>query len=51
MLNDRTVGRRFNICNILKTDYDLHPNRLIDSFMHRKFSEESNEPSSAMQLQ
>ena len=26
-------------CNVLKNNYDLHPNRLINSFMHKKFSE------------
>ena len=28
-------------CNILKINYDLHPNGLINSFMHRKFAGEA----------
>ena len=28
-------------CNVLTNNYDLHPDRLINSFMHRKFSGES----------
>ena len=31
-------------CNILTNNYDLHPNRLINSFMHRKFSGENTQP-------
>ena len=30
--------------NVLKINYDLHPDRLINSFMHRKFSGESTQP-------
>ena len=30
--------------NVLKNNYDLHPDRLINSFMHRKFSGESAQP-------
>ena len=31
-------------CNVLTNNYDLHPNRLNDSFMHRKFSGDSAQP-------
>ena len=28
-------------CNVLTNNYDLHPDRVINSFMHRKFSGET----------
>ena len=31
-------------CDVLTNNYDLHPDRLINSFMDRKFSGESAQP-------
>ena len=31
-------------CNALTNNYDLHPDRLINSFLHRKFSGEGAQP-------
>ena len=31
-------------CNVLTNNYDLHPNRLINSFVHMKFSGENAQP-------
>ena len=31
-------------CNVLTNNYDLHPYRLINSCMHRKFSRENAQP-------
>ena len=31
-------------CNVLTNNYDLCPDRLINSFMHRKFSGEGDQP-------
>ena len=28
-------------CNVVTNNYDLHPDMLINSFIHRKFSGES----------
>ena len=30
--------------NVLTNNHDLHPDRLINSFMHRTFSEEGAQP-------
>ena len=41
MVNLRQMSEN---CNVLTNNYGLHPNRLINSFMHRKFSGESAQP-------
>ena len=38
------IRQKIENCNILTNNYNLHPDRLIDSFMHRKFSGENTQP-------
>ena len=37
MSNDK-IRQKIENCNVLKMNYDLHPDRLINLFMHRKFA-------------
>ena len=38
------IRQKIENCSVLKINYDLHHDRLINSFMHRHFLGESTQP-------